>query len=84
MIESKDNEKLKLVRKLHVRKHRERQGLFATEGAQAGVDIAVDHALVAVAVTDEPDLGHAFDPDQIRGLQGAHRPGDFLCAGLHG
>src|ERR1700759_580536 len=32
MIESKDNEKLKLVRKLHVRKHRERQGLFATEG----------------------------------------------------
>jgi RNA methyltransferase, TrmH family len=32
MIESKDNEKLRLVRKLHVRKHRERQGLFATEG----------------------------------------------------
>src|ERR1700733_14483945 len=32
MIESKDNEKLKLVRKLQVRKHRERQGLFATEG----------------------------------------------------
>ncbi|HEY2052910.1 MAG TPA: RNA methyltransferase [Solirubrobacterales bacterium] len=32
MIESKDNEKLKLVRKLQQRKHRERQGLFATEG----------------------------------------------------
>ncbi len=32
MIESKDNEKLKLVRKLQVRKHRARQGLFATEG----------------------------------------------------
>lgn len=32
MIESKDNEKLKLVRKLAVRKHRVRQGLFATEG----------------------------------------------------
>jgi TrmH family RNA methyltransferase len=32
MIESKDNEKLKLVRKLRVRKHRVRQGLFATEG----------------------------------------------------
>jgi RNA methyltransferase, TrmH family len=32
MIESKDNEKLRLVRKLQARKHRERQGLFATEG----------------------------------------------------
>ncbi|HEX4304489.1 MAG TPA: RNA methyltransferase [Solirubrobacterales bacterium] len=32
MIESKDNEKLKLVRKLRVRKHRDREGLFATEG----------------------------------------------------
>jgi RNA methyltransferase, TrmH family len=32
MIESKDNEKLKLVRKLATRKHRNRQGLFATEG----------------------------------------------------
>jgi RNA methyltransferase, TrmH family len=32
MIESKDNEKLKLVRKLRERKAREREGLFATEG----------------------------------------------------
>ena len=32
MITSKDNEKLKLVRKLAERKHREREGLFATEG----------------------------------------------------
>jgi RNA methyltransferase, TrmH family len=32
MIESKDNEKLRLVRKLQVAKHRKRQGLFATEG----------------------------------------------------
>jgi TrmH family RNA methyltransferase len=32
MIESKDNEKLKLVRKLRERKHREREGLFVTEG----------------------------------------------------
>jgi TrmH family RNA methyltransferase len=31
-IESKDNEKLKLVRKLRERKHREREGLFTTEG----------------------------------------------------
>jgi RNA methyltransferase, TrmH family len=32
MIESPQNEKLKLVRKLRDRKHREREGLFATEG----------------------------------------------------
>ncbi|HUB99582.1 MAG TPA: RNA methyltransferase [Solirubrobacterales bacterium] len=32
MITSPQNEKLKLVRKLHDRKHREREGLFATEG----------------------------------------------------
>ncbi|HYQ85557.1 MAG TPA: TrmH family RNA methyltransferase, partial [Rubrobacter sp.] len=31
-ITSKDNEKLKLVRKLDQRKHREREGLFVTEG----------------------------------------------------
>jgi TrmH family RNA methyltransferase len=32
MIESPHNEKLKLVRKLRERKHREREGLFASEG----------------------------------------------------
>lgn len=32
MIESPHNEKLKLVRKLRERKHRDREGLFATEG----------------------------------------------------
>jgi RNA methyltransferase, TrmH family len=32
MIESPHNEKLKLVRKLHERKHREREGAFFTEG----------------------------------------------------
>ncbi len=32
MISSPHNEKLKLVRKLRERKHREREGLFATEG----------------------------------------------------
>ncbi len=40
MIESPHNEKLKLVRKLRERKHREREGLFATEGEdllQAGL-----------------------------------------------
>ena len=32
MITSRDNEKLKLIRKLAERKHREREGLFAAEG----------------------------------------------------
>jgi TrmH family RNA methyltransferase len=32
MIESPQNEKLKLIRKLRERKHREREGLFVTEG----------------------------------------------------
>ena len=32
VITSKDNEKLKLVRKLHQRRHRDREGLFLTEG----------------------------------------------------
>src|SRR5664279_1023644 len=40
MIASPQNEKLKLVRKLRERKHREREGLFATEGedlVEAGI-----------------------------------------------
>src|SRR5215207_4956775 len=32
MIASRQNEKLKLVRKLRERKHRDREGLFVTEG----------------------------------------------------
>ena len=31
-ITSPDNERLKLIRKLHQRKHREREGLFVGEG----------------------------------------------------
>jgi TrmH family RNA methyltransferase len=52
MIESKDNEKLKLVRKLRERKHREREGLFATEGEdllQAGLAAGVQPRFVLVA-----------------------------------
>jgi TrmH family RNA methyltransferase len=40
VITSKSNEKLKLVRRLHQRRHREREGLFVTEGEdllEAGV-----------------------------------------------
>lgn len=45
MITSKDNDKLKLVRRLAERKHREREGLFVTEGEDllaAGRDAAFE------------------------------------------
>jgi len=48
-ISSKDNDKLKLVRKLAERKHREREGLFVTEGEdllQAGLSAGCEPALV--------------------------------------
>jgi TrmH family RNA methyltransferase len=47
-ITSKDNEKLKLVRKLRERKHREREGLFVTEGE--------DLVAAALAAGAEPRL----------------------------
>jgi TrmH family RNA methyltransferase len=66
MITSNDNEKLKLVRKLAERKHREREGLFLTEGEdllQAGLDAGREPAFALVAAGSglegtevEPDL----------------------------
>ena len=50
-ITSKDNEKLKLVRKLAERKHREREGLFVTEGEdllEAGLAAGAEPAIVLV------------------------------------
>jgi TrmH family RNA methyltransferase len=52
MIESKDNEKLRLVRKLRERKHRDRQGLFATESEdllEAGLAAGAKLRFVLVA-----------------------------------
>jgi TrmH family RNA methyltransferase len=52
MIESPQNEKLKLVRKLRERKHREREGLFATEGEDllaAGLASEAEPKFVLVA-----------------------------------
>jgi TrmH family RNA methyltransferase len=52
MIESSHNEKLKLVRKLRDRKHREREGLFATEGEdllEAGLAAGAEPRFVLVA-----------------------------------
>jgi TrmH family RNA methyltransferase len=52
MIESNQNEKLKLVRKLRDRKHREREGLFVTEGEdllEAGLAAGAEARFVLVA-----------------------------------
>jgi len=52
MIKSNQNEKLKLVRKLRERKHREREGLFTTEGEdllEAGMASGAEPRFVLVA-----------------------------------
>ncbi|MDX6589811.1 MAG: methyltransferase, TrmH family [Solirubrobacterales bacterium] len=52
MIASPQNEKLKLVRKLRERKHREREGLFATEGEdllEAGLGAGAEPRLLLSA-----------------------------------
>ena len=52
MIESAKNEKLRLVRKLRERKHREREGLFTTEGEdllEAGLEAGAEPRFVLVA-----------------------------------
>jgi RNA methyltransferase, TrmH family len=56
MISSPQNEKLKLVRKLRERKHREREGLFATEGEdllEAGLAAGAEPRFVLVAAGAE-------------------------------
>jgi TrmH family RNA methyltransferase len=64
MIESPHNEKLKLVRKLRERKHREREGLFATEGEdllEAGLVAGAVPRFVLVAA-DSGLEGEEVDP----------------------
>jgi TrmH family RNA methyltransferase len=66
MIESPHNEKLKLVRKLRDRKHREREGAFVTEGedlVEAGLAAGAEPRLLLTAAGSglggdevEPDL----------------------------
>ena len=60
MITSPHNEKLKLIRKLHQRKHRERTGLFAAEGedlVEAADAAGAEVEFVLVAGQDvEPEL----------------------------
>ncbi len=69
-IESKDNEKLKLVRKLRERKHREREGLFATEGEDllaAGLAAGAEPRFVLVAAGSRSTLGPDSGPKDDRG-----------------
>lgn len=64
MIESPQNEKLKLVRKLRDRKHRENAGLFATEGEdllEAGLAAGASPRVVLVAAGSGID-GEEVDP----------------------
>jgi len=64
MIESPQNEKLKLIRKLRDRKHREREAAFATEGEdllEAGLAAGVRPRFVLVAAGSGLD-GEEVDP----------------------
>jgi TrmH family RNA methyltransferase len=67
MITSKDNEKLKLVRKLAERKHREREGLFAAEGEDllaAGLAAGREPAFVLAAAGSGID-GLEVEPEVL-------------------
>lgn len=67
MIESPHNEKLKLLRKLRERKHREREGLFATEGedlVRAGLAAGAEPRFVLVAPGAGLD-GEEVDPELL-------------------
>lgn len=62
MISSPQNEKLKLVRKLRERKHREREGLFASEGEdllEAGLAAGAKPRFVLTAA------GSGFDGEEV-------------------
>ena len=80
MIASPQNEKLKLVRKLRERKHREREGLFATEGedlVEAGLAAGAEPRFLLTAAGSglggeevEPELLAAVSVARLR------HPGD--------
>jgi TrmH family RNA methyltransferase len=67
MIESPQNEKLKLVRKLRDRKHREREGQFATEGEdllEAGLAAGAQPRFILIAA-DSGLEGEEVVPDLL-------------------
>jgi TrmH family RNA methyltransferase len=70
MIESPQNEKLKLVRKLRDRKHRERESLFATEGEdllEAGLTAGAEPRFALVAAGSGLE-GEEVAPDLLAEL----------------
>lgn len=70
MIASPQNEKLKLVRKLRERKHREREGLFVTEGEDliaAGLAAGPEPRFVLAAAGSGLD-GEEVEPELLAGV----------------
>jgi TrmH family RNA methyltransferase len=70
MISSPHNEKLKLVRKLRERKHREREGLFATEGedlVEAGLAAGAEPSFVLTAAGSGLE-GEEVEPELLDGV----------------
>jgi TrmH family RNA methyltransferase len=100
MIESPQNEKLKLVRKLRERKHREREGAFVTEGedlVEAGLAAAVQPRFLLTAADSELG-GEEVEPELLAAVsalgsgtraiavwpQRWAEPGGSPCLYLHG
>jgi TrmH family RNA methyltransferase len=100
MITSKDNEKLKLVRRLADRRHREREGLFAVEGEDllaAGREAGLEPELV-LSAADSGLGGEEVEPELLASAStlgsGARvisvwrrrwaEPSGPLCVYLHG
>ena len=70
MIDSPHNEKLKLVRKLHERKHREREGAFVTEGedlVEAGLAAGAEPRFLLAAAGSGLE-GEEVDPELLAGV----------------
>ncbi|MBK8295307.1 MAG: RNA methyltransferase [Solirubrobacterales bacterium] len=67
MITSPDNEKLKLVRKLGQKKHREKLGLFVTEGEDlAAAGLVAGHEPKALLVYPDSEIeGEAVEPELL-------------------
>ncbi len=68
MIASPQNEKLKLVRKLRERKHREREGLFATEGedlVEAGLAAGAEPRFLLTAAGCASCGGEEVEPELL-------------------
>jgi RNA methyltransferase, TrmH family len=100
MIESPHNEKLMLVRKLHERKHREREGAFVSEGedlVEAGLAAGVEPRFL-LAAAGSGLVGEEVEPELLAGVSGLGsgtraiavwprrwaEPGSAPCFYLHG